>query len=349
MTALQISLETLHEAGTADRAGPRVGARLADVVAFFRDDMEWIERELLRASGDGVAPATHAADHLLSSGGKRVRPLALLLSAACFTDGGRVPPSARELAVACEIVHAATLLHDDVIDDADERRGRRAARRVFGNAVSVLAGDLLLTHALERTQAAAAPPHVLRELITTLRTLVDGEVVQLRGRTRLDLGEATYFRIVQDKTASLFVWATRAGAAVGGASAAQVDALGEYGARLGVAFQLVDDVLDYSGDAAATGKGLLADLHEGKLTLPLLRAIARAPELMADVEAARAGDATAADRIHAAVRAGTACQEVRVLARQESDAALAALAGVPACPPREMLAQVARELAGRLG
>src|SRR5581483_1735134 len=124
-----------------------------------------------------LRPATQAAKHLLAAGGKRVRPMVVLLSAAMF---GPVPPPARDLAIVSELVHLATLLHDDVIDDGDERRGSITSRRVYGNAVSVLAGDLLLTHALERTARAA--PDLLGSLVHTLRKLVDGEVVQLRGR-----------------------------------------------------------------------------------------------------------------------------------------------------------------------
>jgi octaprenyl-diphosphate synthase len=340
------SVDALRDAGTADRAGPHVASRLADVVAFFQGDLAWIESALREASGEGCAPATESARHLVEAGGKRVRPLLLLSATACF---GAVGAPSRELAVACELVHAATLLHDDVIDDGDERRGRKAARRIWGNAVSVLAGDLLLTHALERTRKNA-PPVLLADLIGTLRTLVDGEVVQLRGRTKIDLREATYFQVVRDKTASLFVWAARAGAVLGGAAPAHVDALGEYGARLGIAFQLIDDVLDYDGDQAITGKALLTDLREGKLTLPLLRAIAKSPALANEVDVARGaseGAELAAARLQAAVRASGACAEVRSAARRETEQAQALLATIPASPARDLLGCVARELALR--
>jgi octaprenyl-diphosphate synthase len=240
---------------------------------------------------------------------------------------------------------AGKLLHDDVIDDADERRGRPASRRLWGNAVSVLAGDLLLTHALERTIEAA--PLLLPSLVATLRRLVDGEIVQLRGRTRIDLAEATYFSVVRDKTSSLFAWAARAGAHVGGAGADGRDALEEYGAHLGVAFQLVDDALDYSGDGATTGKALFGDLREGKITLPLVRAIAARPALAADVERTRSGDDGAALRLLAGVLESRACDEVRALARQETERALEALSRVPEGAPRELLACVASELASR--
>jgi octaprenyl-diphosphate synthase len=343
MNGAVAAVEALRGAATADRVGDRTARRIVDAHAIVGSDMAWVEAELARAANEGMSPGTLASAHLLGAGGKRVRPLAVLLSAACF---GEIPPAARTLAVVAELVHAATLLHDDVIDDADERRARPASRKLWGNAVSVLAGDLLLTHALER--CVEASPALLPSLVATLRRLVDGEIVQLRGRTRLDLSEETYFAVVRDKTSSLFAWAARAGAHVGGATPDGRDALEEYGTHLGVAFQLVDDALDYAGDRAATGKALFGDLREGKITLPLVRAIAAAPALAPDVERTRNGDDTAARRLLAGVLESRACEDVRALARQETDQALAALSRVPAGPPRELLACVASELASRV-
>jgi octaprenyl-diphosphate synthase len=264
------------------------------------------------------------------------------LSAACF---GHASEAARELAVVAELVHTATLLHDDVIDDSRERRGNQAARQVWGNAVSVLAGDLLLTHALDRTARAA--PSALPELLLTLRRLVDGEVVQLRGRARLDPSEATYFRILEDKTASLFGWAARAGAVVAGAPPAELAALGAFGERMGIAFQLIDDALDYAGDSHETGKALLSDLGEGKVTLPLVLALARDAGLSAALADARAGDRTAAEALGASVRAMGVCNEVRRRATKETERALAALEQVRSSSAREMLRMLATELTAR--
>jgi len=339
--ATAASVQLLHDA--AQRAGGRAADRIAEVQALLAVDMAAVDAELGRMIRDGVTPATDSAVHLLEAGGKRVRPLTVLLAAACF---GPPPPAARDVAVVAEMIHLATLLHDDVIDDGQERRGRPTPRRIWGNAVSVLAGDLLLTHALERT-ATAAPQPVLSDLFTTLRRLVDGEVVQLRGRGRLDPREEVYFRIVRDKTASLFAWAARSGAAISGASAEHAAALGAFGDHVGVAFQLVDDILDYAGDSRATGKALLGDLTEGKLTLPLIRALAAQPGLGADVDAVRAGDAQAAVRVAEAVRASGACDGVRLLAREETGRALASLDCLPPSSAREMLATIARELAAR--
>src|SRR5258708_33674621 len=182
MNAPAASVALLREAATVDRVGARAAERIAQVHALLGEDMAAVEKEIARVARLGPSPATDSATHLLEAGGKRVRPLTVLLSAACFAP---VPPAARELALVAELIHLATLLHDDVIDDGQERRGRPTPRRGWGNAVSVPAGDLMLTHALERT-STAAPPGVLSDLLSTLRCLVDGEVVQLRGRTRLD-------------------------------------------------------------------------------------------------------------------------------------------------------------------
>jgi octaprenyl-diphosphate synthase len=266
----------------------------------------------------------------------------MLLSAACF---GTIPDRARELAVVAELVHTATLLHDDVVDEGKTRRGLPASRTVWGNAVSVLAGDLLLVHGLERTQRLA--PEAMTELITTLRRLVDGEIVQLRGRTELDVSEATYERILLDKTASLFAWATRTGAAVAGASHEHQMHLSRFGERLGVAFQLVDDVIDYAGEKS--GKTLLADLREGKLTLPLVLTVAKHPELMRDLRRIYAGDAEPVQSVSIAVRDSGACEEVRARAREFTRLGLESLRSVPESPARALLELVATELTARAG
>jgi octaprenyl-diphosphate synthase len=336
--ALHLLQETIEGVGPLGRVDDRFSA----IQAIFDAELTYVDAELQRAAAEGARPATLAADHLVGAGGKRVRPLTVLLSAACF---GPLPPAARELAVVSELVHSATLLHDDVIDDSPERRGHPAARTVWGNAVSVLAGDLLLTHALDRTLAADA--RVLAELVSTLRRLVDGEIVQLRGRVKLDTSETTYFRILEDKTASLFGWSARAGAIVAGGSDDERDALGIFGERMGVAFQLVDDTLDYTGDSNETGKALLSDLGEGKLTLPLVLALSQAPSLMPMLERARGSDRAAADEVGQVVRKMGVCDEVRHRAALETERALAALSEVRPSPARDMLRVLATELTAR--
>ena len=281
---LSSSLHVLADTAAEGRANERAVARIDDVRGLVARELGEVEAIVVRHIANGVEPATESAKHLFDAGGKRVRPLALLLACACF---GSIDARARELAAAAELVHMATLLHDDVIDDGDQRRGRPTSRRIWGNAVSVLAGDLLLVEALRlacRTHEAT-----WSELVSTLGRLVDGEVVQLRGRHEVALVEATYFEILRGKTASLFEWALRAGARQGGARTEAIDALGRFGAHLGMAFQLVDDVIDYDGEN--TGKTMLADLAEGKVTLPLIWASKVAGDLDALVaRRSRAGE-----------------------------------------------------------
>lgn len=329
---------------STERAGGGVVAaeRLATVQGLLADDLAWVEAALVEAAEAGPAPATLAARHLVLRGGKRVRPVSLLLSAACF---GAIPPAAREMAVVSELVHSATLLHDDVIDDAGERRGVPASRVVWGNAVSVLSGDLFLVHALDRTSRFA--PDLMPDLIGTLKSLVHGEIIQLRGRTALDLSEATYERILRDKTASLFSWATRTGARLGGASLEQQQRLAAFGERVGMAFQLIDDVLDYTGED--TGKSLFIDLGEGKVTLPLVLAVGRDPQLWGPLRQIYEGDQTPVQAVSRAVIDSGACEETRRRAAELTRSALDALASVEQGPARKLLEEVARALVGRAG
>jgi len=346
-----VAAEMLAETATVARVGERAASRLVELRSMFGADLTYVERELARSAKDGLSPATDSATHLLAAGGKRVRPLCVLLACACF---GPISDGARELATAAEIVHIATLLHDDVVDDSDTRRGAIASRKVWGNAVSVLAGDLLLTHALDRT-AHVASGATLTELLATLRKLVDGEVLQLRGRTglasdaplRSTLLESVYFAIVEGKTASLFSWAARAGARAGGASEAHVKALGDFGHAVGVAFQLVDDALDYAGDPSATGKKLLGDLREGKATLPLIVAIEKNPPLARTLLRASEGDERACAELFAAVVESRGSEIARARSESFTRDAQAALATIPESPARALLGALAVELTTR--
>jgi octaprenyl-diphosphate synthase len=345
---LATALPVLHETAVPERVGELPAARVAEVRGLVAHEMGEIE-ELIRVRiAAGVSPGVESARQLFDAGGKRVRPLGLLLAAACF---GTIDARARDLGAAAELVHMATLLHDDVIDDGDQRRGRPTSRRVWGNAVSVLAGDMLLVEALRlaSVNAGSVDDVTWRELVATLGRLVDGEIIQLRGRVAVSLEESTYFEIVRGKTASLFEWALRAGARAGGARSTEIDALGRFGGCLGVAFQLVDDLLDYDGDAARTGKTLFADLAEGKVTLPLIRAAAATGTTVSDLIArVRGGDEAAAAELGLFVRESGACERVRQLALAETDRALSELAVVPRCAASEALADVARGLAARV-
>jgi octaprenyl-diphosphate synthase len=319
---------------------PKLRGRLGDLQALLEDDLAWVERALAEATSRGERPGRDAASHLVSRGGKRVRPMALLLSAACFGDAS---PAAREMALVAELVHTATLLHDDVIDDGKERRGAATARMLWSNAVSVLAGDLLLVEALDRTERHA--PEALGALFSTLRQLVDGEIVQLRGRTELDVSRETYDRVLRGKTASLFRWATRTGAELGGAAPENRERFATFGELVGMAFQLVDDALDYANEGGE--KTALADLRDGKVTLPLVLALERHPELMQAVRKIRQGDDTRLSEVRRVVLESGACEEVRKLAATKTALALEVLRAVPPSAARSLLEDVVADLAGR--
>lgn len=339
---LSAAVQSLTRPAEEKAHDPRLVGRLAELRALLADNLGFVESALLEATARGERPGRDAARHLVSRGGKRVRPMALLLSAACF---GEIPDAARELALVAELIHTATLLHDDVIDDGTERRGAATARMLWGNAVSVLAGDLLLVEALERTANAA--PDVLGSLFATLRHLVDGEIVQLRGRAELDVSRETYDRVLRGKTASLFRWATGTGARLGGAGADDQERLGTFGELVGMAFQLVDDALDYTSET--TSKTALADLRDGKMTLPLVLAIERRTDLVDLVRRIHAGDDDPLPEVRKRVLETRACDDVRRLAAQSTTRALEVLAGVRESPARALLENVVGELVERSG
>ncbi len=319
-----------------------LAGKLSELRAWIDDDLAAVETDL-RAVESIDTPMHRSAQHLLALDGKRIRPLCVALSARVGNGFGS---SARLLAVAAELVHSATLLHDDVVDLGDRRRGADAARVIYGNAASIFAGDWLLVEALQRT-CAAGLPDVLDRALAVLREMLSAEAIQLAARGRLRSDAEEYFRVVEGKTASLFRWAMYAGARAGGLSLSACDALESYGRCLGVAFQLVDDVLDVTGDPAVMGKGLFADLREGKVTYPILLAAQRDDGLRAalsDVSGLPDDgpvDPHLARRVSIAVRETHAIDDARALAAALSQDAVAALTAVPAGRARDSLESVA--------
>jgi len=267
-----------------------LASRLVELRTWIAGDLAEVERAL-RVAGSGDALAQKAARHLLDQDGKRLRPICVALAAR---TGAGFTPAARTYAVAVELVHNATLLHDDVVDVGDVRRGAPAARVIYGNAAAIFAGDWLLTDALCRIQSAGQPEVVTR-MLEVIKEMVIAESLQLCRRGRVRGSQAEYFRIVDGKTASLFRWAMFAGARAGGVEEGVAAALEAYGHKLGVAFQLVDDLLDLAGDPAVTGKSLLSDLREGKMTYPLILATERDPELVPLLERCCAAEDAAVD------------------------------------------------------
>jgi octaprenyl-diphosphate synthase len=324
--------------------------RLRELLSCVEDDMLVIDAalEAVCAGGSREYPVEKSVRHLLRLKGKRLRPMCVALAARL---GHGFDRRAELIAVAAELVHAATLLHDDVVDLGDHRRGQPTARVVYGNAASIFGGDWLLVEALRRIQRAGVPG-VLEDVLDVLREMLAAESLQLACRGRFDPSMGVYMRVVEGKTASLFRWALAAGGRAGGLDEVGCHALATYGQKLGVAFQVVDDVLDVAGDATALGKSVYADLREGKSTYPLLVALEREPSLLPLVRAGcDEGDEARLARVGGAVaealaRTG-ALREARAFATHLSSQAAAALAPLAPGIAKSALEVTALELAGR--
>jgi octaprenyl-diphosphate synthase len=213
-----------------------------------------------------VTLVNQIAEYIISAGGKRIRPALVLLFANAWGYQGTAHHA---LAAIVEFIHTATLLHDDVVDESSMRRGRQTANALFGNAASVLVGDFLYSRAFQM-MVGINNMRVMRILADATNVIAEGEVLQLLNMHDPDVSEARYLQVIRSKTAKLFEAAAQLGALIAGAPADQIEAAAEYGRSLGTAFQLIDDVLDYSGNAADIGKNVGDDLREGKPTLPLI-------------------------------------------------------------------------------
>jgi octaprenyl-diphosphate synthase len=252
----------------------RLGQALTakEVFDLVKEDLRRVEAEIGLESVSSVEAITTISRYLQSSGGKRLRPSLLLLSSKLIGDGG---PGAIRLGAVVEIIHAATLVHDDVIDAAETRRGRPSTNAQWGNHISVLAGDWLYMQAFQ-IAVRERNFRVLDILIGLTQMMVEGELLQLERIGRIDVSEADYMELVHRKTAGLFSACARLGGLVAGADPQAEDKLGEYAWNLGMAFQLVDDVLDFTAHEQTLGKPVGGDLREGKITLPLIYALERA-------------------------------------------------------------------------
>jgi octaprenyl-diphosphate synthase len=308
---------------------------LLSTLSPIAQDMERVDA-LIHARLDSDVPLVRqVAEYLVAAGGKRLRPAILLLAcgAAGYAGEKRVP-----LAAVIEFIHTATLLHDDVVDASDLRRGRETANAAFGNAAAVLVGDFLYSRAFQM-MVGLEDMRVMQVLAEATNTIAAGEVMQLMGSHDPDVDEARYLEVIHRKTAKLFEAAARLGAVL--ARKPQLEeSFAEYGRRVGTAFQLIDDVLDYGGDL---GKSLGDDLAEGKPTLPLIYAMrCGTPEQAALVRRAVAeGGREDFTRVLEAIRACGALDYARAAAQRESEAAVRALSALPASEYKGSLLELA--------
>ncbi|MGO8084876.1 polyprenyl synthetase family protein [Rhizobium leguminosarum] len=249
-------------------------ASIKPLVDLTRADMERVNQLILSKAGSDVQMIPEVANHLISSGGKRLRPMLTLASASLFDYRGE---NHVKLATSVEFMHTATLLHDDVVDESDLRRGKSTARMIWGNQASVLVGDFLLGQAF-RMMVDVGSLDALDVLSSAACVIAEGEVLQLSVAKNMETTEDDYLSVIRAKTAALFAAASEVGPIVAEAGRSGRNALKSYGMNLGLAFQLVDDALDYGGKAADLGKNVGDDFREGKITLPVILAYRRGTE-----------------------------------------------------------------------
>ena len=293
----------------------------------MRDDLALVEREIAAQNGSAIEPVAEIGSYLLSGGGKRLRPALLLLAGKfCGCRG----PSVIRLAAVVELIHSATLIHDDVIDGADTRRGRPSANQRWGNHMSVLAGDWLY---MQSFQLALRERNfrILDILIELTQNMVEGELIQLTKLGRMELAEQDALELSYRKTACLFSGCMRLGAVLGQQPDAAEQAMADYGRYAGLAFQLVDDLLDFTGSAEQLGKPVLSDLKEGTVTLPLISALqngaSRGRELVATVLAEKGFESVRPEQITALVQESGALDRTRRLAQEMAEKAKACVNG----------------------
>jgi len=303
--------------------------------ALVADDMNAVDALILRRLQSDVVLINQLGHYIVNSGGKRLRPLVVLLAArACGYEGALHV----DLAAIVEFIHTATLLHDDVVDASDMRRGRETANNLWGNEASVLVGDFLYSRSFEM-MVEVQSMRVMEIMSHATNTIAEGEVLQLLNCNNPDASEADYFEVIKRKTAKLFEAGTRLGAIISGGSPEQEDAAARFGMHLGIAFQLIDDALDYSGANEEIGKNVGDDLAEGKPTLPLIRVmqVGGADQVRLVREAIEHGGRAQIDAVTRAIESTQAIAYTAQLAKRQADNAVEALTALPSSPYRDAL------------
>ena len=307
--------------------------------------MREVDAVISQRLDSGVPLVGQVSRYIISAGGKRLRPALLLLACGALGYRGK---QRFNLAAVVEFIHTATLLHDDVVDDSALRRGNATANETFGNPASVLVGDFLYSRAFQM-MVDAQDMRIMQVLADATNVIAEGEVMQLMNMHNAALDEAGYLQVIRSKTAKLFEASARVGAILAGAHSAQEVACAEYGQALGTAFQVIDDVLDYAGDAAVMGKSLGDDLREGKATLPLIAAMQRGTTGQRDLirNAIENGTVSKLDEVIAIVRQTGALDVSRLAATREAERAVAAARHLPAGLHTDSLIQLASQLLER--
>ncbi|MBS0337773.1 MAG: octaprenyl diphosphate synthase [Proteobacteria bacterium] len=312
---------------------------LPPILAPIAGDMQRVDALIRQRLDSDVVLIRQVAEHIVAGGGKRLRPALHLIAAAAagFRGDARF-----ELAAVIEFIHTATLLHDDVVDESDLRRGRETANAAFGNAASVLVGDFLYSRAFQM-MVTVDNMRVMEVMAEATNTIAEGEVLQLLNVNDPQVDEARYLEVIHRKTAKLFEAAARLAGVMAGVSAGVEAGLAGYGRHLGTAFQLIDDVLDYSGDAGTIGKNVGDDLAEGKPTLPLIYAMRTGTPAQAELirGAIVNGGRDEFAAIVAAIEATGALDYARNAARREADAARMAIQGLPESAAKATLMELA--------
>lgn len=313
---------------------------IATIQALINDDMQAVNALIRQRLESEVALVNQLGHYIINSGGKRLRPILLLLSARSFRYSERHHLT---LAAVVEFIHTATLLHDDVVDASKLRRGRQTANSIWGNEASVLVGDFLYSRAFQM-MVEVKNMRVMEILANATNVIAEGEVLQLLNCHDPDTTEARYLQVIRSKTAKLFEAAAQLGAVISQQPLEYEQALATYGAHLGTAFQLIDDVLDYSASSEEMGKNVGDDLAEGKPTLPLIYALKHSNPIQEEIlrEAITHGGKKYIKDVIAAIEFTQAIHYTREIAGQEAAKALVALEKLPPSPYKEALSSLAQ-------
>ena len=313
---------------------------LESIRALVRPELQAVDEAIRSGFRSAVPLVDQVAEHIIGGGGKRLRPLLVVLAGrACSST----EPACIHAAAFIEFIHTATLLHDDVVDMSARRRGRDTANEIYGNQASVLVGDFVYSRAFQ-LMAASRSQRVIEIMADATNLIAEGEVLQLINARDPDTTETRYLEVIYRKTAQLFQAGAEVAAVLSGANTVLQRALSDYGRHLGIAYQLIDDVLDYQSDPALRGKNLGDDLAEGKPTLPLIYALRHSdPEQAGKIrDIIKSGGREGTESVMRTIESSGGLEYTARLAQTEADQALAALAALPETPYREALAALVR-------